>query len=276
MTAPILLQHGVFADGRVFDAWVRYFEAAGFECHAPSLGGRNPTDIQTLGTLTLSDNLDTLRAAREELSEPPIVIGHSMGGLLAQQLAAETTCAALVLVASSPPGVLWAHPRALRYLLALMPKILAGRAFRPSDKVLRAVVFNALDETEAQELASVVVPDSGKAFRAQVLGTARVTRGAVKCPVLVLSGDRDINGSPAIHRRLARRYDAKHHIIPGADHWIIAPSHAETTCPLILDWLREVELSSPVRVPAAERLGATPSRHPRVGSSLSHRLTARQ
>lgn len=242
-TPPILFQHGIFADGRAFDAWVRYFEDAGFECHAPSLPGRNPTDRCSLHRLRMADNLAALRAAREQMTQPPIVIGHSMGGLLAQQLAATLPCAALVLVASSPTGVLWAHPRALRHLLALLPKILAGTVLRPSDKVLRAVVFNALSEVDARTLSSAVVPDSGKAFRTQVLGTARIARGTITCPVLVLSGARDINGSPRIHRRLAKRYHARHHVIAGSDHWLIAPSRVDATCPLILDWLQELTLA---------------------------------
>lgn len=222
-----------------------FFEAAGFECHASSLPGRDPTDPHTLRRLTMSDNLAALVAARERISEPPIVIGHSMGGLLAQHLAARSSCAALVLAAASPPGVLWAHPRALPHLFTLMPAILAGKPLRPTDETLRAVVFNALDEAEVQQLCRAIVPDSGRVFRSQVFGTSRI-RGEVKCPVLVISGENDINGWPGIPRRLARRYHATHHIIPGADHWLIAPSRLNAVCPLILDWLRALELTPPV------------------------------
>lgn len=55
------------------------------------------------------------------------LIGHSMGGLLAQHLAARTPCAALVLLAPVPPGVLWAQPRVVPHLARLPPRILIGR-----------------------------------------------------------------------------------------------------------------------------------------------------
>ncbi len=185
----------------------------------------------------MADNFEAALAARNQLSEPPIVIGHSMGGLLGQHVAANSSCAALVLLGSSPPGVLWAHPKALPHLFALMPRIVAGQPLRPSDETLRAVVFNALSEAEAEEMAAVIVPDSGKAFRAQVFGTTpRVRRSAVRCPVLVLSGDQDINGSPGIPRRLSKRYHATHRVIAGCDHWIIAPSRTKSVCPVVVDW----------------------------------------
>lgn len=243
MPPPILFVHGMFAHGGVFDAWVEFFEQAGFECHAPSLPGRTPTDLETLRRLGMSDELDVLREVCAGLRQPPIVIGHSMGGLLGQQLAAESACAALVLVGSSPPGVLWAHPRAVSHLLGMLPSILAGKVVQPSYETLRAVVFNALDEQEAREQSAMIVADSGRAFRSQVLGTQRVRRGAIKCPVLVLSGESDINGSHGIPRRLAARYGAKHYIVAGADHWIIAPSRVRHTCPPILEWLDEVGLA---------------------------------
>ncbi len=243
MAQPILFIHGMFAHGGVFDAWVPYFEEAGFECHAPSLPGRKPEDRELLGRLTMADELDALLAYAGKLREPPIIIGHSMGGLLGQQLAAKKPCAALVLLGSSPPGVLWAHPRALPHLFQLMPTIAMGRALRPSDPTLRAVVFNALPAKEATKLCSEIVTDSGRAFRSQVFGTQHLPRAAVKCPVLVMSGAKDINGSRGIQRRLAKRYDAKHHLVADCDHWIVAPSRVSRTCPRILEWLRELELA---------------------------------
>ncbi len=271
MTPPILFLHGAFADGGAFDAWMPYFEAAGFECHNPSLPGRHPTDLDALRQQSMADNYAAALRARKQLSEPPIVIGHSMGGLLAQHVAARSECSALVLLAASPPGVLWAHPKALRHLVAMMPKILTGRPLRPSDQTLAAVVFNELSETEAQRMTETIVPDSGQAFRAQVLGTTpRIPRDGVQCPVLVLSGDEDINGSSGIPRRLAKRYGARHRVIGGCDHWMVAPSRVESVCPVITDWLRELELAPlPRESRSAQRTRANPSASsPPLGWSL--------
>ncbi|MGQ0575042.1 MAG: alpha/beta hydrolase [Pseudonocardia sp.] len=237
---PVLMLHSTFGHGGLLDAWRQLFEAAGHECHTPSLPGRLPTDTAALRRLGIRDYLDAVLEYRARIATPPIVIGHSMGGLLAQQLAARTPTAALVLLASVPPGVLWAQPRALPHLARLLPRILTGRPIRPSEDTLRAIVFNDLPEDEQRTLAPQLVTDSGRAFRSLVLGTARVPRDAVTCPVLCVSGGADRNVSPRTSRSIAARYGAAHQVHPERGHWIVAGSVADQVAPPVLDWLRRV------------------------------------
>ena len=241
---PVLLVHGTFSHGELMEPWRRYFEAAGFECHTPSLPGRLPTDARALRRLTLADYLGTLLEYRARLDSPPIVIGHSMGGLLSQQLAARSDCAALVLLASVPPGVLWAQPRAVPHLARLLPRILSGRPILPSERTLRAIVFHDLPEHEQQTLPGRLVTDSGRAFRSLVLGTARVPRGAVTCPVLCVSGDADRNVAPRLSRAIAKRYRAEHHIHPDRGHWIVAESKVREVAPPVLEWLERAGVAA--------------------------------
>lgn len=244
MSPPILLIHGTFSHGGLLSPWVEYFGAAGYRCQAPSLPGRLPTDPDTLRTLTMPDYLDPLLRTCAAMDEPPIVIGHSMGGLLGQQLAASTPCSALVLLASAPPGVLWAQPRALPHLAKLMPRILAGRPFRPSASTLNAVVFNDLPDAEAKALGEQLVPDSGRVFRSMIFGLNRVPRTAVQCPVLCLSGGADRNVSARISRSISSRYGATHHVFPRRGHWLIAPSGVDEVASVVLRWLQDLGLGA--------------------------------
>lgn len=237
MSPPILFIHGTFSHGGLLNPWVRYFEAAGYQCQAPSLPGRLPTDSDILRKLTMSDSLEVLLRTCADMEEPPIVIGHSMGGLLGQQLAAATPCAALVLLASAPPGVLWAQPRALPHLAKLMPRILAGSPFRPSASTLNAVVFNDLLSAEAEKLGEQLVPDSGRVFRSMIFGLSRVPRHGVNCPVLCLSGGVDRNVSARTSRSISSRYDASHQVFPQRGHWLIAPSGVDEVASVVLRWL---------------------------------------
>lgn len=237
---PILLVHGTFSHGALFAPWVRYFEAAGFTCHAPSLPGRDPSDRKALRRIGMPDYLDALLAVRQRMPAPPIVIGHSMGGLLAQQLVAASRCAALVCLASVPPGVLWAQARALPHLARLLPRILAGRPVLPSESTLRAVVFHDLPEGEQRELVARLVPDSGRAFRSLILGLNRIRRRDVGCPVLCVSGREDRNVSDRISRSIAARYDAEHHVFPGKGHWLTAQSAVDEVAGTVLSWLQRV------------------------------------
>lgn len=237
---PILFLHGIFSRAAFLAPWLAYFESAGFECHAPSLPGRDPTDEQALRRIGLPGYFDAALAAREQLRAPPIVIGHSIGGLLAQQLAATTSCAALVLLASVPPGILWPQLRALPHLIRLLPGILGAKAILPSPETLRAIPLHTLPEGEQDEVIARMVPDSGRAFRSMTFGTAptRVKRGAVRCPVLCVSGGADRNVSARASNAIAARYQAEHQIHPGKPHWIIAESALDDVAPPVLSWLK--------------------------------------
>lgn len=239
---PVLFIHGMFSDPGLLAPWLQRLEAAGYQTHAPSLPGRNPTDIQLLGRVGVPEFVDAASTARERLERPPIVIGHSLGALVAQRLAAVTQTAALVLLAPVPPWVLMPQLRILRYQIPLMPAILAGRAVMPPAAAFRAIPFSTLKRDEPDGLIPRMVPDAGRAFRSMSFGTSavRVKREAVNCPVLCVSGTADRNVAPWIHRRIARRYSAEHHVYEGMPHWIVADSLIDEVAPPVLDWLANV------------------------------------
>jgi pimeloyl-ACP methyl ester carboxylesterase len=243
VTPPILFLHGVFGKPVLLRPWMRFFEEAGFTCYAPVLPGREPTDRGVLSRSGLRESFARVMAAREECAEPPIVIGHSMGGLLGQKLAAATDCAALVLLASIPPGVLWPQLRPLPHLFPVLPAVLAGRAFLPSARTMRHVPLSTLPRAEQDALVPELVPDSGRVFRSMTFGTpvTRVKAADVRCPVLVVSAGSDRNVAPWLSRRLAARYGAEHQVHPALPHWIIAESALPEVAPPVLAWLRSTQ-----------------------------------
>lgn len=75
-------------------AWLEFFQDKGCTCLAPAWPGReqsvdvlrkNHPDPQ-LGRLTLSNVVEAIAKTIEQLPEKPILIGHSMGGLVVQLL----------------------------------------------------------------------------------------------------------------------------------------------------------------------------------------------
>lgn len=236
---PVLLLHGLFGRPGLLDPWVRTLERAGYTVHTPTLPGRDPVDESTLSRSGVQDYVEVVREARAQLDTAPVIIGHSMGGLLGQRLAAESETAALVLLASIPPGALRAQIRSMPHLFPLLPSIIAGRAIRPSDRTMRAVPLSSLPAAEQDEILPRLVPDAGRVFRSMMLGTSdmRVPAGAVTCPVLCVSGTDDRNVSNATSRALARRYGAEHQVHDGLPHWIVAESLIEQVAPPVLVWL---------------------------------------
>lgn len=236
---PILFLHGVFGRPSLLEPWIRYFEAAGYHTHAPTLPGRDPSDDRVLARTGIDDCFQVALEAYDRLGGSPVVIGHSMGGLLTQRIAAARRPAAAVLLASIPPGVLWPQPAALPHLFPLLPAILRARPFKPSDRTMREVPLSTLPRAEQDDLIARLARDSGRVFREMSLGarSTRVIAADVTCPVLCVSAGMDRNVAQWISRRIARRYRAEHQVHPALPHWIVAESAVDTVAPPVLDWL---------------------------------------
>ena len=125
----------------------------------------------------IEDCFNVALDAYDRLDEPPIVIGHSMGGLLTQKIAAARLLRAVVLLASVPPRILWPQLPALPHLFPVLPAVLAGKPFLPSSRTMRNVPLNTLPAAEKDELIPQLVRDSGRVFREMSLGASstRVT-----------------------------------------------------------------------------------------------------
>jgi pimeloyl-ACP methyl ester carboxylesterase len=237
---PILFLHGVFGTPSLVAPWTKYLENAGYAVHTPTLPGREPTDDALLAKTGIEDCFAVALDTYDRLGEPAVVIGHSMGGLLAQQLAAARTPRAAVLLASVPPGVLWPRLRSVPHLFPIMPKIVAGQPFLPSARTMREVPLSTLPDAEREELIPQLVRDSGRVFRELSVGarSTRVDATKVTCPVLCVSGGADENVAQWISRGIAKRYGAEHQAHAGAPHWIVAESLVDQVVPPVLDWLR--------------------------------------
>jgi pimeloyl-ACP methyl ester carboxylesterase len=105
MAKHIVMVHGANEGGWCFDKFKGMFETLGWTCHAPDLigHGSDAKDARTrLVGVGMSDYLAQLRTLLKTFAAPPVLLGHSMGGILVQQLAAEGLAKALILIAPAP------------------------------------------------------------------------------------------------------------------------------------------------------------------------------
>ena len=85
----VVFIHGMHCQGSHFDLWRERFEAAGIVVAAPTLRhhGVAPPPA-ALGEATLDDYADDVAAVVDALPAPPVLVGHSMGGIVALKLLA--------------------------------------------------------------------------------------------------------------------------------------------------------------------------------------------
>lgn len=102
---PLLLIHGAYCGAWVWERhFIPYFVSKGWHGVALSLRGHGQSGGMTsLDLLGIQDFVDDAEHVAAALSAPPIVIGHSMGGMIAQLLSVRCPIAAMALLVSVPP-----------------------------------------------------------------------------------------------------------------------------------------------------------------------------
>ena len=229
------------------------FQAAGYTVAAPALrfhdGERPPA---ALGTTGLADYAADLEQEIGALKQPPILVGHSMGGLLAQMLAARSPVAALILLAPSAP---WGVPPTTLFEIGaaqamhLQPGYW-NQILEPSRDVALAHSLEKLPRHMRDEVFGRFVPESGRAtFEIMNWGldfrhASTVDADAVTAPLLFLTGSDDRINPPSTVAKIAALYKnrATAEILDGMGHWLIGEPGWEKLAVRALAWLKGRDL----------------------------------
>ncbi len=104
---PIVLIHGMFMTALCWEKWIPLLEAAGYVVVAPCWPGREGRtveelradgDSEKLAELGLADLVAFFVAVVKAQPQPPIMIGHSLGGLTTQLVMQQVPVRAAVLI----------------------------------------------------------------------------------------------------------------------------------------------------------------------------------
>ena len=238
---PILLIHGILATGWYFEKYQRFLAALGYPSYAVNLRGRAESrPAPMVGRITMADFVtDALDAARA--IGRPVVIGHSMGGLIAQRLAEENASDATVLLAPAPPrGISITRPGLMLRQLRHLPALVLSRPLVPGEGDTTAIVLNRVPPAERDALYARFIPDSGRAARDISLGAVRVDERKVRRPMLVVSGLDDRFVAPAVVRRVAVKYGAPCWQYPANAHFLIWEPGWDRILADVEAWIRRV------------------------------------
>jgi non-heme chloroperoxidase len=240
---PVVLIHGLWLPGSSWLPWRGYLEEQGFATLAPGWPGvpdsvaearARPQPMAGKGIAEVSDHY---AAVIRQLDRTPVLIGHSLGGLVAQRLAGEGLAAATVAIAPSPfRGVL---PLAVSSMRAFAP-VLARPAGHDgtvmlTERQFRFAFGNAISEAESAEIYDqLCIPGPPKPLiQSTTANLSPVTEARVdtgrddRGPLLVIGGEKD-NAVPwsvahAAYRRQARNSNRTEiALAPRRGHSVIA------------------------------------------------------
>lgn len=260
MTRRIVFIHGAWVTARCWDPMVDFFQGRGFACLAPAWPGKDrsveairadPSPLLGLGVGEIAAHYEQVVRG---LDEPPILVGHSFGGLIVQLLLDRGLGSMGVALDPAPPSGVWAfEPTAFRSLASV---ILTWRGWR---KIVRwtpaqfayAFVNGLPPDVQRAAYDTHVTPETGRIFFQGAL--AALTRGspcrvdfgnATRPPLLLIAGLADHIVPPVIVQRTYRRYTAAAPAtvtalreFPGRTHWLLAQDGWQEIAESIAAWI---------------------------------------
>lgn len=257
MKKSIVMIHGMWGGSWYWENYKNYFNDRGYQCHTPTLlyHDIDPKDRPDprLGNTSLLDYAQDLEEYIGKLDEKPILMGHSMGGLLSQILGARGLASGLVLLTpASPSGI-----NALKYsVIKSFWSILTTWGFwkkpnRISFEVAVYSILHLLPEVDQKAAYEKFIYESGKAafeigfWLLDPKRAAKVNEKKVTCPVLVISGSQDRITPASVVQKVAKKYQnvSTYKEFENHAHWVIGESGWEKIAEFIYDWLKQKQLS---------------------------------
>ncbi|MGH6963362.1 MAG: alpha/beta hydrolase [Phenylobacterium sp.] len=244
----IVMVHGAFCGGWAFEQFRAPFEAAGFGVLAPDLRGHGADEPGArVSGVSMSDYAADIAALCAAQAEPPVLLGHSMGGLVAQLAARKARVRALVLLAPSPPwGVATSSfEEAATAFGVQMMGVFSSGAMEPDRGLMRAYSLDRMPQAEREAAVARLRPESATAIRETLnwwldpFMTTSVGPGPIGAPSLVLCGERDVVHSPGTARATADRLGASYQGMPGMSHWLVGEPGWDAVADHVLTWLAD-------------------------------------
>lgn len=241
----VVMTHGAFCGGWAFEGFRAPFEARGWRVLSPDLPGHGVGG--SVAGLSMADYATSIVKLCAGLPEPPVLLGHSMGGLVCQLAARRAKARGLVLLGPSPPwGVAGSsiEEAITAFGVHLADPFWAG-AVPPDRHIMRHHSLDRTPKAVRELVLARLVPESGRAVR-EVLNwwldpfmTTSVGVGRLPMPSLAIAGDRDVVHPVATVRQTAERIGADFRIMPGMSHWLIGEEGWEDVADAALAWLEE-------------------------------------
>jgi alpha-beta hydrolase superfamily lysophospholipase len=254
MEKPVLMIHGVGCGGDAWDVVGPMMQARGWTPYAPTLFPQfrvkeNPTG--QLSTLSLNDYVETCKsealAIEKTTGEEPVLMGHSMGGLIVQKLAEQGIGKAAILV--TPAAPVDCRVQDLRVLFTFANIVFKGDA-KASYKVWKTGfswgVLNCVAKDRHSEIYSHALYDSGLVYEnlakpeLDVHKMSVIDERAIDCPVLTIGSLQDRATVIASVRKIAQKYariGGDYHEYNGAAHWIVDEPKTGQMVSDVCDWL---------------------------------------
>jgi pimeloyl-ACP methyl ester carboxylesterase len=243
--------HGMFMNPKSWTGWLEFFSKRGFRCHTLAWPGHEgePANLRdapppVLNKLTLGDVIQAHRAFLDTLPSKPILIGHSVGGLIAQRLLNEGSALAAVAIDPAPPkGIIAFKWSFLRANLPVINPFAGDAPFQFTLEQFHYAFCNTLTLEETRPVFDAfVVPESRNVARGPTGPDGAVDFSKPHAPLLILGGEMDNIVPWQLNEKNFKAYkDAasirEFKVFAGRDHFLCGQKGWEELAQFIYEWL---------------------------------------
>ncbi|MCO1335664.1 alpha/beta hydrolase [Microbulbifer sp. OS29] len=218
MDTPIVFIHGTNAGPWAMENFHQHFAKKGFHCHSPSYRHHENLNSeqskQRLKGVSIADYISDITAFVQALHQKPILVGHSLGGIIAQKLATMGLARAIVLLNGSINwGILptTEEERALGKLFMTAGKFWED-VLLPDFETMAKFGLNKLNIDEQHKVFYRLGPESGRVLFELFFWifdnnkTTKIDYKNISCPILMVSGSDDLAAPPSTARLIANKH----------------------------------------------------------------------
>jgi pimeloyl-ACP methyl ester carboxylesterase len=248
----IIFIHGMFQNPKSWDKWMAYFTDRGYNCIAPAWPKHEgePADLRNyppegLGDLELKTILDNMEAIVSSQPEPPIVIGHSVGGLITQLLVARGLVDIGVAISSVAPNSMLAFDWGFMKNSALIANPFKGNEpFYTDLESFHESFCNTMSlEDTRVAFEETATHDSRNALRDCLGPDGQIDVEMPHAPLLFICGEKDQIIPASLNQRNSEAYTDKVSIseykeFANRGHWICGQEGWQEVAEYIYHWLQ--------------------------------------
>lgn len=256
---PVVFVHGLWLHAESWHNWIEFFRAHGYNAMAASWPGDGPTTEATrqkpeaLAGNGVTEIADHIASQLKGLPQKPILIGHSFGGLLVQNLLGRDLGAAAIAIDPAPiKGVPELPTSALKSAFPVLGNPFNfGKSIMLTEAQFRFGFTNAVSEDEAKALyAKYAMPAPARPlFQAATAtfnpasATKVNTSNAARGPLLLISGTADNTVPPVLVKSTLRAYSKSSAVteykeFSGRGHSLVIDSGWKELAEYSLSWLQ--------------------------------------
>lgn len=247
----IVFIHGLFVNDSSWNQWRTYFETQGYKVYTPANPGHegDPALLRAsihpaLTKTGFEDVVNNIVKLIDTLPEKPIVVGHSLAGLVVQKLIEMDKAVAGISIDGAPPKNVFAPLDTIKIVLPVVNPFKGNSEFLGSREWYHKAFFNNYSKMESDQLYDqIAVPESRKIARDTLLNSfAKIDFKKPHQPLLFIGGEKDNIFSAAFTKKIASSYKPSAGVVDyksfeGRSHFICGEKDWEEVAAYVQNWI---------------------------------------